>query len=242
MSPAVGFVNAGSGAGGAHLERFQKVLPVDVRLEPAGLGVLDESTEDFDIRYDLHGDLQLLLDRTRNLVSERGWDGVIVAAAPLEVMNPGLQNRLNEAIPVPVTTALNACTSALRAFGASSVLLMTPFTERMNDRVRHYLAGRRIDARTVGAFEHVTEAMALSPEQIVDRTNAALAKTPDVDAIYFQGAVLDPVAVLDRLEWETELPVIASNPAMLWFVLSRLGYRSSIAGHGRLLGEWPAPA
>ena len=35
----------------------------------------------------------------------------------------------------------------------------------------------------------------------------------DVDAVYFQGAVLDVVPVIDRLESELALPVIASNPA-----------------------------
>ena len=68
-----------------------------------------------DIRYDLHGDFGPLLERTNRLVAERGWDGVIMAAAPLEVMNPGVGQRLNEGVSVPVTTALNACSSALKA-------------------------------------------------------------------------------------------------------------------------------
>jgi maleate cis-trans isomerase len=61
-----------------------------------------------------------------------------------------------------------------------------------------------------------------------------------VDAIYFQGAVLDPLKVIETLEQDTELPVVASNPAMLWFILSQLGRRYSIDGHGKLLRQWPA--
>jgi hypothetical protein len=34
--------------------------------------------------------------------------------------------------------------------------------------------------------------------------------------------------------------VIASNPAMLWYVLSQLGLAYPISGYGRLMREWPA--
>jgi maleate isomerase len=60
----------------------------------------------------------------------------------------------------------------------------------------------------------------------------------DADAIYFQGALLDPLPVLDRLEAELKVPIVASNPAMLWFVLSKLGLSYRIAGYGQLLSSW----
>ena len=71
-------------------------------------------------------------------------------------------------------------------------------------------------------------------------TRTALAEFPSVDAIYFQGALLDPIPILERLEKELNLPIIASNPAMLWLVLSKLGLSYNIAGYGKLLSSWPA--
>ena len=62
----------------------------------------------------------------------------------------------------------------------------------------------------------------------------------DVDAIYFQGAVLDPLRVLDKIESDLKTTAIASNPAMLWNILSQLDRRAAISGYGRLLAEWPA--
>jgi len=44
---------------------------------------------------------------------------------------------------------------------------------------------------------------------------------------------------LEKIETELGLTVIASNPAMLWYVLSRLGLAYPISGYGRLLREWP---
>jgi maleate cis-trans isomerase len=70
-------------------------------------------------------------------------------------------------------------------------------------------------------------------------TRHSLNPADPVDAIYFQGAVLDPIKVLEKIETELGLTVIASNPAMLWYVLSRLGLAYPISGYGRLLREWP---
>jgi hypothetical protein len=236
----VGFSNAGGGGRNPHLELFQSLVPEGVTLEFEGLHVLDESTDDFDIRYDLHGNLKPLLDKAAQLVAERGWNALIVPAAPLEVMNPGLYDGLRGALRVPVTTALYACSAALRAFDASRILLMTPFTERMNARIRDYLAGRGIESSTFGEFDRVAEASILGPDQVRQRARAALESAGRVDAIYFQGAVLDPLKVIETLEQDTELPVVASNPAMLWFILSQLGRRYSIEGYGKLLRQWPA--
>jgi maleate cis-trans isomerase len=44
------------------------------------------------------------------------------------------------------------------------------------------------------------------------------------------------------MERELGVPVIASNPAMLWFMLSKLGLKNPIPGYGRLLETWPALA
>jgi len=51
--------------------------------------------------------------------------------------------------------------------------------------------------------------------------------------------VLDPIKCLERIESKLESTVIASNPAMLWYVLSKLGLKYPMGGYGRLLREWP---
>jgi maleate cis-trans isomerase len=44
------------------------------------------------------------------------------------------------------------------------------------------------------------------------------------------------------MEAELKVPVVASNPAMLWNMLSRLGRKHPLTGYGRLLATWPALA
>ena len=84
----------------------------------------------------------------------------------------------------------------------------------------------------------------MTPDEVFDLTKKNLAAVGKVDAIYFQGAVLDPIKALDKIESELKATVIASNPAMLWYVLSKLGQEISderlrpfvtrVAGNGRI--------
>ena len=45
---------------------------------------------------------------------------------------------------------------------------------------------------------------------------------------------------MDGIEFELDTKVVASNPAMLWSILSQLGKTYQIQGAGKLLSEWPA--
>jgi maleate cis-trans isomerase len=42
------------------------------------------------------------------------------------------------------------------------------------------------------------------------------------------------------MERELHLPVVASNPAMNWYMLAKLGLKHPLNGYGRLLSAWPA--
>ena len=81
----------------------------------------------------------------------------------------------------------------------------------------------------------------MDPDQVFQLARQSLDPTDPVDAVYFQGAVLDPIKVLQRIETELGTTTVASNPAMLWYMLSRLGLPHPVAGYGRLLREWPRP-
>ena len=73
-------------------------------------------------------------------------------------------------------------------------------------------------------------------------TAEGMANASGAEAIYFQGAILDPLPIMERLEADMQAPIVASNPAMLWHLLSLVGQRHSVPNGGRLLAEWPALA
>jgi hypothetical protein len=229
----VGFVSSGAPSS-PHYGSFKAFIPREVEVEFEGLGLLGESL------YDLKGKKESYVSGITDLVKSRRWQGVMVSGAPGEVLNPGLLNDLRSSLAVPVVTALASSIAALRAYSAARVVLMTPFDEPLNRLIRAYLAVASVEALSPSdTLRHYTEGPKLGPEEVHAMTKKALSEHPDVHAIYFQGAVLDPLKILQQIETELKLPIVASNPAMLWYILSKLGLKYSIAGYGKLLSEWP---
>lgn len=229
----IGFVTPISSSS-PHFEPFRAFIPKEVEVEFEGLGIVRGSLES------LRGVGDMVVETSARLARERGWQGVIVSGAPVEVLNPGLLVSLKDALNVPVTTALESCVEALKSLSAPKVLLLTPFVEIMNKRIRDYLAVCGIDAISpADSFDDYRDAMTVESEDVYTLTEKALKANPEVDSIYFQGAVLDPLKVLERIERDLSRPVVASNPAMLWFMLSKVGVSCSISGYGTLLHDWP---
>ncbi len=229
----IGFIKPG--AGNTHYDEFAAMIPPGIDLEMVELGVLRTALTDFAGRADA------ILERAVTQTRESGWEGVIIPGAPVEVQNPGLRARLAEALDVPFTTALGAGENALRAFGASRILLLTPFDAYMNSLVVPHLTAAGFDVQLADlGFNSEQEAVDLDSSVVFDMARGAVQAAEGVQAIYFQGAVLNPLPVIDEMEAEFGLPIVASNPAMLWSVASQLGGTFSIADKGRLVREWPA--
>ena len=232
--PKIGFIGS-SPPSSPHHESFKAFIPAEIDFTFVQEVSVGKSL------YESRGKVDALVHQTRSLVEEHGWDGVIVSGGPREVLNPGFWNRLSAELKVPVATALTSSVAALKVFSASHVLLMTPVDDTLKDMYRQFLAKFGIEANyPAQTLRAHTDAQKLTPVDVESMTRATFMTQRGADAIYFQGALLDPIKVLEQLEAELAIPIVASNPAMLWFVLSKLGLRYQISGYGRLLASWPA--
>ena len=229
----IGFVSGGAGSM-PHYNSFLPIVPKEIEIDFQGLELYGKSL------YEIADKKEIIVRRVSEFVTNRGWNGVIVTAAPTEVLNPGLYDSLKAALSVPFTTALHACVAALRVYSAPRVLLLTPFDARLNELIVQHLQKVGVTAIAPHSFEELAVPKRMTPDEVFELTKKNLAAVGKVDAIYFQGAVLDPIKCLDRIESELNATVIASNPAMFWYVLSKLGLKYPMAGFGRLLREWPA--
>jgi hypothetical protein len=229
----IGFVSGGKSSM-PHYNSFLPIVPKEVEIDFQGMELYGASL------YEIADKKEIIVRRVKDFVTARGWNGVIVTAAPTEVLNPGLYDALKSALSVPFTTALNACVVALRVYSAPKVLLLTPFDARLNDLIVAHLAKVGVTAISPNSFDELAVPKRMTPEEVFELTKKNLAAAGKVDAIYFQGAVLDPIKCLERIETELGATVIASNPAMFWYVLSKLRLKYPMNGYGRLLREWPA--
>jgi maleate cis-trans isomerase len=190
--------------------------------------------------YEIADKKAIILRRIKDFIAERKWDGVILTAAPTEVLNPGLYDDLQASVSVPFTTALHACVFALGAYAAPRVLLLTPFDSRLNNLIVEHLKKAGVMAISPHSFDELAVPKRMTPDEVFDLARKNLSAAGKVDAIYFQGAVLDPIKCLERIEKDLGKTVIASNLAMFWYVCSKLGMKYPLDGYGRLLREWPA--
>ena len=229
----IGFVSGGAGSM-PHYNSFLPIVPKEIEIDFQGLELYGKSL------YEIADKKEIIVRRVSEFVANRGWNGVIVTAAPTEVLNPGLFDSLKAALSVPFTTALHACVAALRVYSAPRVLLLTPFDARLNELIVQHLQKVGVTAIAPHSFEELAVPKRMTPDEVFELTKKNLAAVGKVDAIYFQGAVLDPIKCLDRIESELNATVIASNPAMFWYVLSKVGLKYPMSGYGRLLREWPA--
>ena len=229
----IGFVSGGSGSM-PHYKSFLPIVPKEIEIDFRGLELYGASL------YEIANKKNFIVGEVKALVAQRGWSGVILSAAPTEVLNPGLYDALQNVLAIPFTTALNACVAALRTYSAPKVLLLTPFDARLNDLIVEHLAKVGVTAIAPHSFAELAVPKRMTPEEVFELTKRSLVAAGKVDAIYFQGAVLDPIKCLDRIENDLSATVIASNPAMFWYVLSKLKLAYPMSGYGRLLREWPA--
>ena len=228
----IGFVSGGAGSM-PHYNSFLPMIPAEVELDFQGLQLYGNSL------YEIGGKKETIVRRVGEFVLNRKWDGVIVTAAPTEVLNPGLFDALQSALTVPFTTALHACVAALRVYAAPRVLLLTPFDARLNELICEHLKKVGITALAPHSFAELGVPKRMPPDQVFELTKKNLDAVGKVDAIYFQGAVLDPIKCLERIESELNATVVASNPAMFWYVLSKLDLSYPMTGYGKLMREWP---
>jgi Arylmalonate decarboxylase len=228
----VGFVSGG-GASMPHYSSFLPLIPSEIKLEHEGLELYRESL------YQIADKKEIIVRRVQEFVKNHNWDGVILTAAPTEVLNPGLFDDLTASLSVPFTTALHACVAALSVYSAKRVLLLTPFDERMNELICRHLDSKGVSALAPHPFEELGVPKRMGPDEVFELAKKSLSAADPVDAIYFQGAVLDPIKVLEKIETELGMLTIASNPAMLWYLLSKLRFSYPMSGFGRLLREWP---
>jgi maleate cis-trans isomerase len=230
----IGFLGS-SPPSSPHHNSFKNFIPDDIDFTFAQESGTNRSL------YDARGKVDELIAQSKQLIGDCGWDGLIISGGPKEALNPGMWEQISAAVSIPVALALRSSAAALSAISAKRILLMTPVDDQLKKLYYDYLIGFGIESFYPRQILRAhTDAQKLTSSDVEAMTRQALSEFPNVDAIYFQGALLDPIPILEKLEHDLKLPIIASNPAMLWLVLSKLGRRYSIAGYGKLLASWPS--
>jgi len=241
------FIQIGPRSSLGYLDRFRALFPEEVVLDVTTLAQEGETFNPF-----FQGQADLYFERVVGLVRKNNWDGIMLPVGPVPVKKTGLVDQIREAVTIPVASSLDSTAEALLAFGVRRALLISPYSEDLNRMIQEFRVMQGIEevhptpafGRSTVHSENVAMAVKLSSEDLYEMGIRGFRGVEDIQAIHFQGGRLDPLmgdpkTVLERLETDCGLPVVASNPAMAWHVLSMLGQPHSFVRGGRLLVEWP---
>jgi maleate isomerase len=159
---------------------------------------------------------------TGSLVTGSGWDSELIG-------------RIERASGRIATTTTTTVLDALRAVGASSLAVATPYIDELNTIERQFLEASGFQVASIGGLGCATdpEIGRLEPADaisLVDRVDS-----PDADAIFISCTSFHCLTAIETLEQLHSKPVITSNLAGAWAALRQIGVEDSVPGYGRLL-------
>ena len=217
---------------------FYRALPHDVSLHVARLPIAQVDPES------IAGMVDPLETESKKLASADVDVIVLGAAAPSFLKGMGydreMSQRIAQATGKPATTASTALLQSLAGLGAKRIALGTAYSTKVNEIAIAFLRANGIEVVKTECLGYVDN---LQIGRLDVQTAYDLGRRiacPDAQAIAFLCTNWQSMAIIDRLEHDSGLPVVSSTQFSVWAALKIAGYAGRIEGYGRLLREMPA--
>ena len=149
-----------------------------------------------------------------------------------------LEAKIEEEVKVPVVSTSTAVLEALKILDAQSLLVVTPYTEEINEREREFLEANGfevLDIRGLGIEDNL-EIGKLEPHEAYRLAKASFIE--EADAIFISCTNWRTFEIIDALEEDLDVPVVTSNQASLWLALREIDVMERIPELGRLFTEF----
>jgi maleate isomerase len=179
-------------------------------------------------------------------LGSRGVDFVLHGGGPLVVargegFDEIVVRDIERASGVPASTGVRAAMEALRHVGARRIAIASPYPERHNRAMADYLARHGFDiAAAEGMDVPFKRLQAVAPADIRTVADAVLARAKDCDALYLPCPQWQAAQIVDGMERDTGIPIVAYTHASFFVAFKALGVTDPIKGHGRLLASLAA--
>ena len=149
--------------------------------------------------------------------------------------------RIAAAAGVPALTSAMAIGEAMQALGTRQIALVSPYSPEVNQRAQRYYEEKcGLSVVAVEGFA-ATDAYAigkLGPE--LARDAFARIDRPEIEAFVVPGGNFPTMRSIPAWEAEFNKPVVTTNQASFWAMLTILKAGDKVPGYGRLLAEVPA--
>ncbi|ATW23544.1 aspartate/glutamate racemase family protein [Candidatus Formimonas warabiya] len=137
----------------------------------------------------------------------------------------------------PVVTASQAMIDSMKELGVSTITLVTPYTDDINEKEKDFFENNGIRVSALKGLQ-IVEAETLRTQSVEAITDLAMhTDVSESGAVFISCTNVEGLYIADGLEQKLGKPVVSSNIACLWSLLKVLGYSGGIKGHGVLLRE-----
>ena len=212
---------------------FNRMVPADVAVYATRLRLERGVPDDLRAMADLteqagellrHADVDCIAYccTTGSLIDGVDWDEELAA-------------RLGKATELPVTTTASAAIKAMRSLGLKTVSVATPYIDEVNEIERAYIeaCGIRVNSITGLQFTRGEELHSLDQDAAREFCRAAM--VDGADGLFISCTDFASIDFIEELERDLGKPVVTSNTATLWMVLSLIKLDQPIEGFGQLL-------
>lgn len=134
-----------------------------------------------------------------------------------------------------VTNPARAVLAALDHLEVSRVGVVSPYVAEVSEAVCTLLETGGFDPVTVGSFDQAEEAVvARISLNSVEQAICCVGENPEVEAVFASCTNLRTLKVIDACEDRLGKPVISSNLALAWHMMTLAGLQTAGKGPGRL--------
>lgn len=215
---------------------YTRIIPEGVKMVATSLGIREFDTDSVQAARDRRLAAAKQLD-------DWGVDCILAGGGPTHAVNGVEAEReavaeIDAQLEAPFTTSLEAQVDALRELGAESLLVVTPFPEDREREQAAYFEGRGFEVVGVGG----PVATGSSSARKIHRSTAYQAAREmhaeieePYDALYIAGSPFGSVEYVERLERDTDKPVVVSAAAQSWKAFRLGGISPDLSGFGELL-------
>lgn len=168
-------------------------------------------------------------------------DHLILSGAPLAYHTGPTADRdliaaVETASGLPTTFELTASVDGLRAMCATRIAIASPFGDAANRLVGAFMEAQGFDVRAVAGLEYDAnpDITRLPLEAAYHVSRRALDQAGGADALYITCPRWPVSPIIESLEQDLGIPVVASMQSALWAALCALRIHAPITGYGRL--------
>ena len=139
---------------------------------------------------------------------------------------------------VPVTNPISGVIAALQQLGAGKIGMVTPYTAKVAGPMRAFLADNGIEtAHEISFGEQDDRNVARISQASTLAAIEEAGRADGVQAVFASCTNLRTFGIIDEAEARLGVPVISSNLALIWHLLTLAGTNPQRWGPGRLFSQ-----